>query len=120
MGGYTLLLTLDKRGKPSRFFKKDPRTGLTNSFVARLTRCEARRGKRAKKPEVYPLRYTEDFFAEFDEGAARISPTGAKAIFEAGSSYFATLDRGISLRFSVNRYIPQTTHQPVVLRPRLR
>jgi hypothetical protein len=62
------------------------RTGLKNSFVARLKRCEARRGKRAKKPEVYPLRYTEDFFAKFNEVAARISSTGAEDIFETGSS----------------------------------
>jgi hypothetical protein len=49
-----------------------------------LTRCEGRRGKGAKKPEVYPLRYTEDFFEEFDEVAARISATGAEDIFETG------------------------------------
>jgi hypothetical protein len=62
------------------------RTGLKNSFVARLKRCEARRGKRGKKPEVYPLRYTEDFFAKFDEVAARISSTGAEDTFETGST----------------------------------
>jgi hypothetical protein len=56
------------------------------SFVARLKGYEARRGKRAKKPQVYPLRYTEDFFAKFDEVAARISSTGAEDIFETGST----------------------------------
>ncbi|MFO0415954.1 MAG: hypothetical protein ACK5Y6_01580, partial [Pseudomonadota bacterium] len=30
-------------------------------------------------------RYTEDFFAKFDEVAARISPTGAEDIFQTGS-----------------------------------
>jgi hypothetical protein len=40
---------------------------------------------------VYPLRYTEDFFAEFDEVAARISPTGAEDIFETGSKLFKGL-----------------------------
>ncbi|MFN5062385.1 MAG: DHH family phosphoesterase, partial [Pseudomonadota bacterium] len=65
---------------------RESRTGLRNSLVARLKRCEARRGKRAKKPEVYPLRYTEDFFAKFDEVAARISSTGAEDISETGSS----------------------------------
>jgi hypothetical protein len=63
------------------------RTGLKSSFVARLARCEARRGKRAKQPEVYPLRYTEDFFAKFDEVAARISSTEAEDTFETSSKY---------------------------------
>jgi Flp pilus assembly protein TadG len=66
------------------------RTGLKNSFVARLKRCEARRGKRGKKPEVYPLRYTEDFFTKFDEVAARISSTAAEDIFETGSTKFSS------------------------------
>jgi hypothetical protein len=63
------------------------RTGLKSSFVARLARCEARRGKRAKQPEVYPLRYTEDCCAKFDEVAARISSTEAEDTFETSSSH---------------------------------
>ena len=63
------------------------RTGLKNSFVARLARCEVRRGKRAKQLEVYPLRYTEDCCAKFDEVAARISSTEAEDTFETSSSY---------------------------------
>lgn len=31
----------------------------------------ARRGMRAKKPQLYPLRYSEDFFAKHDEVAAQ-------------------------------------------------
>jgi hypothetical protein len=66
------------------------RTGLKSSFVARLARCEARRGKRAKQPEVYPPRYTEDFFERFDEVAARISSTEAEDTFETSSNpYFS-------------------------------
>jgi hypothetical protein len=45
-------------------FETGSRTGLKNSFFARLKRCEARRGKRGEKPEVYPLRYTQGFFRE--------------------------------------------------------
>jgi hypothetical protein len=65
------------------------RTGLKSSFVARLARCEARRGKQAKQPEVYPQRYTEDFFAKFDEVAARISSTEAEDAFETSSTNFS-------------------------------
>ena len=36
---------------------------------------------------MYPLRYTEDFFAKFDEVAARISSTAAEDTFETSSSY---------------------------------
>jgi hypothetical protein len=57
------------------------RLRLKSSFVARLARCEARRGKRAKQPEGYPQRYTEDFFAKFDEVAARIASTEAEDTF---------------------------------------
>ncbi len=63
----------------------NPRGGFKNRLVARLTRCKPRRGKRAKKPEVYPLRYAEDFFAEFDEVAACISSAAADDIFETTS-----------------------------------
>jgi TolB protein len=50
-----------------------------------MRRCSARRGKRAEKPEAYPLRYTGDFFAMFDEVAAGISSSAVGDIFEIGS-----------------------------------
>ena len=60
-------------------------TGLKSSFVARLARCAAKRGKRAKKPAAYPLRYSEDFFVKCDEVAVRISSTAAEDTFEISS-----------------------------------
>ncbi len=78
----------------SSLFEDIARTGLKRSFVARSARCEARRGKRAKKPEVYPLRYTEDFFAKFDEVAARISSTAAEDTFETSSNDLTNRPRG--------------------------
>jgi hypothetical protein len=55
-----------------------------------MRRCSARRGKQAEKPEAYPLRYTEDFFAMFDEVAAGISSSAAEDIFEMGSRLVAS------------------------------
>jgi regulator of protease activity HflC (stomatin/prohibitin superfamily) len=70
------------------------RTGLKSGFVARLARCEARGGKRAKQPEVYPLRYTQGFFAKFDEVPARISSTEAEDTFETSSRTKASSESG--------------------------
>ncbi len=59
--------------------------------MARLARCEARHGKRAKKPEAYPPRHTEDFFAKFDEVAARTSSILAEDIYETSSTYYVVV-----------------------------
>jgi hypothetical protein len=39
-----------------------------------------------KKPEAYPLRYTEDFFAKFDEVVDRISSTAVEDTFETSTN----------------------------------
>jgi hypothetical protein len=44
-----------------------------------------REGKRAKKPDVYSPRYTEGFYARFDQVAVRISSTEAEDTFETSS-----------------------------------
>jgi hypothetical protein len=46
--------------------------------------CETRKAR--KKAGVYPLRYTEHFFAKVDEAAARKSLAAAEDIFETTSS----------------------------------
>ena len=49
-------------------------------FVAREKRFEARLGRRERKPESYPQRYVEDFFAKSDEVAAQRSFFAAEFI----------------------------------------
>jgi hypothetical protein len=54
---------------------------------------------------VYPLRYTEDFFAKFDEVAARISSTGAEDIFKTGSRALWDLNAILFAKLSIKRII---------------
>ncbi len=65
------------------------RAGFKNNLVASLLRWGASQAvlqeRRAKKPEVYPLRYTEDFFAKATAGAAPRSASAAEGIFETSS-----------------------------------
>ena len=53
-----------------------------------MLRLGVSRGSRAEKPEVYPLRYTEDFSVKADEGVAPISASVAEQTFEMGSNMF--------------------------------
>jgi hypothetical protein len=47
----------------------------------------AKRGKRAKKPQMNLLGYTEDFLVKFVEGAAYISPSAAEDTSDTSSEY---------------------------------
>ena len=72
------------------FKPKQSRTFLDALSLELRREVDEMRGETRKTSEKTGGVFTEDtlkdFFAEFDEVAARISPTGAKDIFEAGSS----------------------------------